>query len=162
MHRRFTSLVDIAQPLPFGAFLFESPMKLTVKQEAFCLAYIETGNASEAYRQAYNVAKMKQDAIAVEACRLLDNPNVSLRVAELQQSLVKRHEVTVDSLMLELEEARMAAMGASNPQSAAAVAATMGKAKLAGLLVDKVEAKVNSISEVRDDELAVIATGRSR
>lgn len=137
-------------------------MKLTVKQEAFCLAYIETGNASEAYRQAYNVAKMKQDAIAVEACRLLDNPNVSLRVAELQQSLVKRHEVTVDSLMLELEEARMAAMGASNPQSAAAVAATMGKAKLAGLLVDKVEAKVNSISEVRDDELAVIATGRSR
>ncbi|SQE31532.1 Terminase small subunit [Mannheimia haemolytica] len=27
--------------------------ELTPKQEAFCLAYIETGNASEAYRQAY-------------------------------------------------------------------------------------------------------------
>lgn len=162
MHRRFTSLVDIAQPLPFGAFLFESPMKLTVKQEAFCLAYIETGNASEAYRQAYDAEKMTNEVIAVKACELLKNGKVAVRVAELQQSLVKRHEVTVDSLMLELEEARMAAMGASNPQSAAAVAATMGKAKLAGLLVDKVEAKVNSISEVRDDELAVIATGRSR
>lgn len=113
-------------------------MKLTVKQEAFCLAYIETGNASEAYRRSYSAEKMKQEAIAIEASRLLDNPNVALRVAELKQSLVKRHEVTVDSLMLELEEARMAAMGASNPQSAAAVAATMGKAKLAGLLVDRV------------------------
>ena len=137
-------------------------MKLTVKQEAFCLAYIETGNASEAYRQAYDAEKMTNEVIAVKACELLKNGKVAVRVAELQQSLVKRHEVTVDSLMLELEEARMAAMGASNPQSAAAVAATMGKAKLAGLLVDKVEAKVNSISEVRDDELAVIATGRSR
>lgn len=26
--------------------------KLTLKQEAFCLAYVETGNASEAYRRA--------------------------------------------------------------------------------------------------------------
>ena len=113
-------------------------MKLTVKQEAFCLAYIETGNASEAYRQAYNAANMKPEGITVNASKLLASTNVALRVAELQQSLVKRHEVTVDSLMLELEEARMAAMGASNPQSAAAVAATMGKAKLAGLLVDRV------------------------
>jgi hypothetical protein len=38
----------------------------------------------------------------------------------------------------------------------------MGKAKLAGLLVDKIEAKVNNLSEVKDDELAAIATGRSR
>jgi len=26
-------------------------MKLTIKQEKFCCAYIETGNASEAYRK---------------------------------------------------------------------------------------------------------------
>jgi phage terminase small subunit len=137
-------------------------MKLTVKQEAFCLAYIETGNASEAYRRSYSAEKMKQEVIAIEASRLLDNPNVTLRVAELQQSVVKRHEVTVDSLMLELEKARIAAMGATTPQSAAAVAATMGKAKLAGLLIDKIEAKVNNLSDVKDDELAAIATGRSR
>lgn len=120
------------------AFLFESLMKLTVKQEAFCLAYIETGNASEAYRRSYDVQDMKPESINRKAKELIDNGKITARVAELQQSLVKRHEVTVDSLMLELEEARMAAMGASNPQSAAAVAATMGKAKLAGLLVDRV------------------------
>ena len=137
-------------------------MALTVKQEAFCLSYIETGNASEAYRRSYNAGNMKPDGITVNASKLLASTNVSLRVAELQQSVVKRHDVTVDSLMLELEEARLAAMGAANPQSAAAVAATMGKAKLAGLLIDKIEAKVNNLSEVKDDELAAIATGRSR
>lgn len=31
---------------------------LTIKQEAFCQAYIETGNASEAYRTAYAADKM--------------------------------------------------------------------------------------------------------
>lgn len=137
-------------------------MSLTIKQEGFCRSYIETGNASEAYRRNYNAVNMTNEVIAVKACELLKSGNVAVRVAELQQSLVKRHEVTVDSLMLELEEARTAAMGATNPQSAAAVAATMGKAKLAGLLIDKVEAKVNNLSEVRDDELAAIATGRSR
>lgn len=137
-------------------------MSLTIKQEGFCLAYIETGNASEAYRRSYNAGNMTNEVIAVKACELLKSGNVAVRVAELQQSVVKRHEVTVDSLMLELEEARKAAMGATNPQSAAAVAATMGKAKLAGLLVDKIEAKVNNLSEVKDDELAAIATGRSR
>jgi phage terminase small subunit len=32
---------------------------LTQRQETFCLAYIETRNASEAYRRAYNAGKMK-------------------------------------------------------------------------------------------------------
>ena len=30
---------------------------LTPKQEKFCQKYIEMGNASEAYRQAYNASK---------------------------------------------------------------------------------------------------------
>ena len=34
-------------------------MSLTPKQEAFCLAYMETGNASEAYRRAYDADNMK-------------------------------------------------------------------------------------------------------
>ena len=39
----------------------------------------------------------------------------------------------MDSLVNELEEARIAALTAESPQSAAAVSATMGKAKLMGL-----------------------------
>ena len=34
----------------------EKHKDLTPKQEAFACAYVETGNASEAYRRAYDVA----------------------------------------------------------------------------------------------------------
>ena len=114
-------------------------MALTIKQEKFCMVYIETGNASEAYRQAYNTGKMSNDAVNVEASRLMDNPTVSLRLEELKNKHAKRHEITVDTLLAELEENRQAALSAMVVQSSAATAATMGKAKLLGLLVDKQE-----------------------
>lgn len=106
---------------------------LTMKQEAFCQAYIETGNASEAYRTAYAADKMKAEAIHVKASELLSNGKVSVRLKELQGEIKQRHNVTVDSLLAELEEARQKALRAETPQSSAAVAATMGKAKLTGL-----------------------------
>ncbi|HBB9120208.1 terminase small subunit [Serratia marcescens] len=108
-------------------------MTLTIKQEAFCQAYIETGNASEAYRSSYAAENMKPDAVHVQASKLLDNPKIALRVAELRGEIKERHSVTVDSLLAELEEARQAALTAETPQSSAAVAATLGKAKLTGL-----------------------------
>ncbi|HDX9111814.1 TPA: terminase small subunit [Klebsiella michiganensis] len=106
---------------------------LTIKQEAFCQAYIETGNASEAYRTAYATDKMKPEAVHVKASELLSNGKISVRVRELQGEIKQRHNVTVDSLIAELEEARQKALSAETPQSSAAVAATMGKAKLTGL-----------------------------
>lgn len=114
-------------------------MPLTPKQEAFALAYVETGNASEAYRRAYSAEKMKPAVIAVKASELLAHGNVSVRVKELQAKAVERHEITVDDLIRELEEARTAASNQERPQAAAMVAATLGKAKLLGLLTDKTE-----------------------
>ena len=114
-------------------------MNLTAKQEAFCLAYIETGNASEAYRRAYDASKTKPDVVHVKASQLLANGRVAVRVAELQAEAAKRNEITVDDLLAELEEARSKAFSALTPQASAAVAATMGKAKLLGFLQDKVE-----------------------
>ena len=48
----------------------------------------------------------------------------------------------MDDLIRELEEARTAALTADSVQSAAAVSATMGKAKLLGMLVENVRATV--------------------
>lgn len=110
---------------------------LTPKQEAFCLAYIETGNASEAYRRAYDASKMKSESVNVKASELLSSGKVSVRVKELQQSHQKRHNVTVDSLLAELEEARQMALQETQPS--AAISATMGKAKIVGVDVQKVE-----------------------
>lgn len=108
-------------------------MKLTLKQEAFCLAYIETGSASAAYRQAYKTDKMKHETVNRTAHKLVNSHKIAARMQELRQPIIERHGVTVDTLMAELEEARQAALGAETPQSSAAVGATMGKAKLLGL-----------------------------
>ncbi|APY15824.1 hypothetical protein GJU94_13130 [Brucella sp. 10RB9214] len=54
-------------------------MSLTPKQEAFARAYVETGNASEAYRRAYNVGdKTKPESVWVKASELLANGKVSV------------------------------------------------------------------------------------
>lgn len=113
-------------------------MTLTPKQEAFVLAYAETGNASEAYRRAYNAENMAEATINVKASQFLKQDKIRIRLAALQEKTAKRHEITVDALVEELEAARAAAM--KNPKGiSAAVSATMGKAKLLGLLVDKTE-----------------------
>lgn len=104
---------------------------LTLKQVRFCRAYIETGNASESYRRAYDADDMSDNAIRVEACRLLQNPNVALTIEKMQAQAVERHLITVDSLIAELEEARKLAAETAN--ATALQNATMNKAKLLGL-----------------------------
>ncbi|RKJ96646.1 terminase small subunit [Alicycliphilus denitrificans] len=114
-------------------------MALTPKQEAFALAYVETGNASEAYRRSYNAVKMKSEVVANKASALLKKGDVRVRVEELKARAVERHDITVDDLIRELEEARTAALTTEKPQAAAMVAATLGKAKLLGLITDRQE-----------------------
>ena len=115
-------------------------IKLTPKQEKFCQVYIETGNASEAYRQSYNTAKMKPETVNRTAKQLLDNRKIAARLDELREEHAKRHEITVDTLVAELEEARKLAF--ETDKAAAAVSATMGKAKLLGLVIEKQETNV--------------------
>ena len=110
-------------------------IKLTPKQEKFCQVYIETGNASEAYRQAYNAEKMRPDTVNNKAYGLLQKGGIRARLDELRAEHKKRHEITVDTLVAELEEARKLAF--ETDKAAAAVSATMGKAKMLGLVVGK-------------------------
>lgn len=104
---------------------------LTPKQEAFCQKYIETGNANEAYRQAYNASGMKPATINRKAHEIVHMPHIAARVDELREALREQHGVTVATLIAELEEARAVARQTGN--ASAMVSATMGKAKLAGL-----------------------------
>lgn len=104
---------------------------LTPKQEKFAQLYIETGNASEAYRQAYSTKGKSENYIHVNACKVLGNAKVTLRVKELKAKHEKRHDITVDHLLAELEEARQ--LAAQTAQTSSMVAATMGKAKMLGL-----------------------------
>lgn len=107
-------------------------MALTAKQEAFCMAYLETGNASEAYRRSYNAENMKPGTISVKASELLSNGKIAVRLDELRQPVIRRHQITLDDILRELEEARTAALTAEVAQSSAAVAASVAKAKILG------------------------------
>lgn len=106
---------------------------LTPKQTRFCQLYVEMGNASKAYRQSYDAERMKTTTINRKASELLDSPKIQDHIDELQAGHRQRHDLTVDDLLAELEEARIAALTCETPQTSAAVSATMGKAKLLGL-----------------------------
>ena len=115
---------------------------LTPKQEAFAQAYMQTGSASEAYRMPYDASKSKPESVHRLAYGVLENVKVASRIKELQDQAQQRHQLTVDDLIKELEEARQIAMGGERPTPAAMVAATMGKAKLLGLDSPKPESPV--------------------
>lgn len=136
-------------------------MSLTIKQEKFCMVYVETGNASEAYRQAYNAENMKEASINVNASKLLADAKIALRIKELKSGHTKRHELTIDDLVKQLEEARKVALALENPQCSAAISATMGTAKLLGLVVDKTDIKLTNVKELTNEQLAAIASSGS-
>jgi len=69
--------------------------KLTPKQRKFAEEYVNTGNASEAYRRAYDVGPdTKMEVINVEGSRLLSDPNIALRVKELQTKEAEDFQIT--------------------------------------------------------------------
>ena len=74
---------------------------LTPKQDAFCQRYLETGNASEAYRLSYDAEKMKPNTVNRAAFELLENSKIAARIGELKAAQLKRHNVTVERVLSE-------------------------------------------------------------
>lgn len=71
-------------------------MALTQKQENFCLAYIKTGNASEAYRKAYNAEKMKPATITSKAYELMQNGEVTAMIDKLKARAESKAIITLE------------------------------------------------------------------
>ena len=115
---------------------------LTPKQMAFCRAYIVSNNATQAAIEAGYSAKTAKDI----GCQNLKRDRVQDAMAIFRADVAERNRITEDDLLLELEEARQAALKAGVAQSSAAVAATMGKAKLMGFLTDRIDHTTNGES----------------
>ena len=124
--------------------------ELTAMQEKFCQVFVETGNASEAYRQAYNTENYKPESVHVNACQTLAIAKVSQRVDVLQEEHAKRHNVTIDSLTAEYDELKGLAVGLE--QVSSAVSALNGKAKIHGF--DKQVLDVNAKITVKVVDLS--------
>jgi phage terminase small subunit len=69
---------------------------LTPKQERFAQEYIKTGNASQAYRIAYDTENMKPATINRKAAELTDNGKIAARIGELQ---AKTEQQTIMSVV---------------------------------------------------------------
>lgn len=78
--------------------------KLTPKQELFCQTYVKTGNASEAYRTAYNASRMKDTTINEKSSRLLKEYKISTRVSFLRNKVEQKHDLTKDKIINRLKE----------------------------------------------------------
>ena len=62
---------------------------LTAKQEEFAKAIVEGMNQADAYRSAYNTSRMSDNAIYVNASKLVGDTKVALRIKELREQLAK-------------------------------------------------------------------------
>ena len=135
---------------------------MTPKQADFVRWYFELGNASEAYKRAYN-SHAKPNTLHRKANDLLKHPVIKAEVQTMQAQARERNQVTIDKVVDELEEARQIAKQSGN--ASAMVSATLGKAKVLGLVVDKQETNTKILTppvfnfkpvspkEMTDDEL---------
>ena len=73
--------------------------KLTVKQEKFVRAYVESGNATQAYMKAYSTKNMKQATINNNAYMLLNRSDIKASVKKLKDKLSKKDIITKEEML---------------------------------------------------------------
>lgn len=111
--------------------------KLTQKQEAFCVAYIELGNASEAYRRAYVPKSMTPKSVNEKASQMLASVKIKSRLEELRAPVREKAMLTLEGHLERLDELSRAAEKAE--QYSAAISAETNRGKVAGLYTDRIE-----------------------
>ena len=110
-------------------------MKLTGKQENFCLAYLETGCASEAYRRSYDARRMTARTVQNKASLLLQNEKVQAYLEALRQPVRERAQVSLEGHLRELEVLRDRAK--EEGKYAPAIQAEVARGRAAGLYVER-------------------------
>lgn len=123
---------------------------MTPKREKFVLAYLETGSASEAYRQAFNAAKMKAETIHKRASELLAQGEVAGRIEALRSKAAEAVQMTIEGHLEDLKRIRDLAMRDGN--FAPAVTAEIARGKVSGFYTDRLKID-DERDRMSDDEL---------
>ena len=77
-------------------------MSLTSKQEKFIQALVAGKSQRQAYKEAYNATKMKNETIDTRACELLKNSKVKARYNELLEEHKKKALYTREEMVNDL------------------------------------------------------------
>ena len=138
----------LANPKRYAIAQFKN-RPLTKKQQKFVQLYVyhDLTNTECAHRAGYSHP-------AQVASMLLHDPryaHIQEKVKELQEGEQKKYEITYEKVARDLLEIRNSAM--EEGSYGAAVTAEMGRAKLAGLLVDKKEIRLGRIDQMDKAEV---------
>jgi len=123
--------------------------RLTKKQQKFVQLYVHNDltNTECAHRAGYSHP-------AQSASMLLNDPrflHIQETIKDLQEGYQKKYEITFEKVARDLQMIRDAAV--EDGKFSAAVQAELGRAKLAGLMVEKKEIKHGRIDQMDRDEV---------
>lgn len=107
------------------------------RYERFAQGIAKGKSQHDAYIYAGYAPNQKAKDVRSNAGNLARRPEIAARVAELQAKQAQRIGITVDDLLVELQEMLSLAKRVKNPS--AGVGAILAKGKLLGLITDKVE-----------------------
>ena len=139
------------------------PVLKNARHELFCQAVASGRTLDEAYSDAGFIRNRGNASILNQKKPVQDRIDFLLRKRAklIDKTVIKQVEVTLDSLIAELEFAREFAIKCSNPS--ALTMATMGKAKITGHVIDRREVgDVGSFDKLTDEELVAEAAKRAR
>ena len=78
-------------------------VNLTAKQEAFCQGIADGLGQADSYRAAYDAEDMKENSVYVQASKLMKNPKITQRIAELKSQVQEKQlwsrEMSVKALV---------------------------------------------------------------
>lgn len=94
----------------------EITISLTQKQELFCQAVFAGKPQNMAYRESYDAAAMSDNAVSVEASRLMDNPKIALRIQELRDDLAFVTSRNLAGILRQIDVVKTMALTSENPQ----------------------------------------------
>jgi hypothetical protein len=115
------------------------PVLRNVRREKFAQALAHGAAVPQAYERAGYVPGK---GVAASAARLSGKAEPKARVAEIKARVAAPAEPSVAKLLDELEEARRLAIEIKQP--AAAVSATLAKARIAGMINEKADGKAGT------------------
>ena len=117
---------------------------LTPKQERFCQCIVKGMSQTDAYKEAFDTLKMKEETIWSNASRLIKNSKVIARVEELKKGIEKELVYSALESFNKLKEIQeLALANGVKPDLTNALKAEELKGKLAGLYVDKKDITAN-------------------
>lgn len=104
---------------------------LTDKQEAFVAEYLTNGNnATAAYEKCIALDGTSRQHMSEAASRMIKSFKIRSRIAYLRGEIGDITKTTVESVLMELEEARVLAVETAQPGAAAT--ASIAKSKIMG------------------------------